>query len=430
MIQFCYKKRLLIFVVLITISLSVYQKTPVTEEMGQPEFRYFNIPLIDLTNDLIRQVIVDKEEGQYLGHPTTVLLEDNKTIYCVYPKGHGCGAIVMKRSDDAGLTWSERLATPKSWETSKEVPTIYRVIDPEGIKRLIMFSGLYPIRMAVSEDDGKSWSELEPIGDFGGIVAMGCLIPLRTGKGNYMALFHDDMRFITRNGQENYDQDKEQFKSRMFTLFKTFSYNGGLTWSYPEEIVKSREIHICEPGIIRSPDGSQLAVLLRENSRSNNSQIIFSNDEGKTWTPPRPLPNALTGDRHVLKYAHDGRLVITFRDISHFRQQVQELARKEGKTNMDLISKKYNVGSPTEGDWVAWVGTYQDLVEGNEGQYRLRIKDNTKGWDTSYPGLELLLDGTFIATTYGHWDEGEQPYILSVRFKLEEIDELANILNK
>jgi hypothetical protein len=279
--------------------------------------------------------------------------------------------------------------------------------------------------MAVSEDDGKFWSELEQIGDFGGIVAMGCLIPLKTGKGNYMALFHDDMRFITKNGQKNYDQDKEQFKSRMFTLFKTFSYNGGLTWSYPEEIVKSREIHICEPGIIRSPDGSQLAVLLRENSRRDNSQIIFSNDEGKTWTSPRPLPNALTGDRHVLKYAHDGRLVVTFRDISPFRQQVQELARKEGETNMDLISKKYNIGSPTEGDWVAWVGTYQDLIEGNEGQYRLRIKDNTKGWDTSYPGLELLPDGTFIATTYGHWDKGEQPYILSVRFKLEEIDELA-----
>ena len=425
MIQFSCKKRFLISVVLLSISLSAYQKTQISTKKGQSEFQYFNIPLIDLTNDSTRQVIVDKEDGQYLGHPTTVLLEDNKTIYCVYPKGHGRGAIVMKRSDDTGLTWSERLPTPKNWETSKEVPTIYRVIDPVGIKRLIMFSGLYPIRMAVSEDDGKSWSELKPIGDFGGIVAMGCLIPLKTGKGNYMALFHDDMRFFTRNGQENYDQDKEQFKSRMFTLFKTFSYNGGLTWSYPEEIVKSREIHICEPGIIRSPDGSQLAVLLRENSRLDNSQIIFSNDEGKTWTSPRPLPNALTGDRHVLKYAHDGRLVVTFRDISHFRQQVQELARTEGETNMDLISKNYNVGSPTEGDWVAWVGTYQDLVEGNEGQYRLRLKDNTKGWDTSYPGLELLLDGTFIATTYGHWDKGEQPYILSVRFKLEEIDELA-----
>jgi hypothetical protein len=40
-------------------------------------------------------VIVDREPGQYLGHPTTVLLEDGKTIIAVYPKGHGRGAIQM-----------------------------------------------------------------------------------------------------------------------------------------------------------------------------------------------------------------------------------------------------------------------------------------------------------------------------------------------
>ncbi len=398
----------------------------VQEGRNRSSKNYFSIPLIDLTNDSTRQVIVDKEEGQYLGHPTTVLLEDNKTIYCVYPKGHGRGAIVMKRSDNAGLTWSERLLTPKSWETSKEVPTIYRVIDPEGIKRLIMFSGLYPIRMAVSEDDGKSWSELEPIGDFGGIVAMGCLIPLRTGKGHYMALFHDDHRFFTENGAEIWKKKRRLANDREMTLFNTFSYDGGLTWSYPEEIYSSWEIHVCEPGFIRSPDGNQIAVLLRENSRRFNSQIIFSNDEGKTWTEPRPLPNSLTGDRHVLKYSHDSRILATFRDVSASRTQFSYYMNKTKKNDVDKLAKEFNLGSPTEGDWVAWVGTYQDLVEGNEGQYRLRLKDNTRGWDTCYPGLELLPDGTFIATTYGHWDKGEQPYILSVRFKLEEIDELAN----
>ena len=30
-----------------------------------------------------------------------------------------------------------------------------------------MFSGLFRIRIAFSADDGKSWSSLEPIGDFG-----------------------------------------------------------------------------------------------------------------------------------------------------------------------------------------------------------------------------------------------------------------------
>src|SRR5262245_27854707 len=61
----------------------------------------YTIPLLDLANQKERQIIVDREKGQYLGHPTTVLLEDGKTMIIVYPKGHGKGAIVMKRSTDA-----------------------------------------------------------------------------------------------------------------------------------------------------------------------------------------------------------------------------------------------------------------------------------------------------------------------------------------
>src|SRR5262245_3943003 len=116
--------------------------------------RGYSIPLVDLSKQIERQVVVDREPGQYLGHPTTVLLEDGRTMLCVYPKGHGKGGIVYKRSTDGGLTWSKRLPTPASWETSKEVPTLHRVIGPDGAKRVIMFSGLYPIRKAVSNDDG------------------------------------------------------------------------------------------------------------------------------------------------------------------------------------------------------------------------------------------------------------------------------------
>jgi hypothetical protein len=388
--------------------------------------QYFNIPLLDLDDESGMQVVVDREKGQYLGHPTTVLLEDNKTMICVYPRGHGRGPIVMKRSNDAGLTWSERLPTPSSWETSKEVPTISRVVDPGGKKRLIMFSGLYPCRMAFSEDDGFTWSELQSIGDWGGIVMMGCVIPLKTGKGKYMALFHDDLRFFTEDGSEKYSAREAAYNSRLFTLYKTISEDGGLTWSFPEAIYSSSEINLCEPGYIRSPEGNQIAVLLRENARVKNSHVIFSNDEGKTWTTPRELPASLTGDRHVLRYAPDGRILATFRDVSSDMTAFRKLALQEGTSNMDVIASKYKLGSPTEGDWVAWVGTYQDILEGTEGQYRIRIKDNKKDWDTTYPGLELLPDSTFIITTYGHWEEGEQPYILSVRFRLEELDKLVN----
>ena len=125
------------------------------------------IPFVDLADDYYRQVLVDHESGQYLGHPTTCLLDDGKTILTVFPKGHGRGGIVYKRSTDGGLTWSKRLPTPKSWMSSKEVPTLHQVTDAAGKKRIIMFSGLHPIRMSVSENEGASWSELKPIGNFG-----------------------------------------------------------------------------------------------------------------------------------------------------------------------------------------------------------------------------------------------------------------------
>jgi hypothetical protein len=54
----------------------------------------------------------------------------------------------------------------------------------------------------------------------------------------------------------------------------------------------------------------------------------------------------------------------------------------------------------------------------------VRLKDNHHGADCAYPGVEVLPDGTFVVTTYGHWEKGEQPYILSVRLKLSELDAL------
>jgi len=357
----------------------------------------YTIPTIDLAGETHRQVIVDREKGQYLGHPTTVLLEDNKTMIAVYPKGHGAGAIVMKRSDDAGLTWSDRLPVPDNWATSREVPTLYRTVGPDGRRRLIMFSGLYPIRMARSEDDGRTWTPLEPIGNFGGVVAMASCI--RLADGRYMALFHDNGRFI-RGGTGKHRASPAGKATGTWTVYKTLSRDGGLTWSDAIPIAKwTGGPRICEPGAIRSPDGKEIAVLLRENSRKFNSLVMFSRDEGATWTPPRQVPAALTGDRHVGRYAPDGRLVISFRDTT--RQ------------------------SPTKGDWVAWVGTYDDLRRGRQGQYRVRLMDNTQGADCAYPALELLPDGTFVATTYGHWTKGEAPYIVSVRFRMEELDAKA-----
>ncbi len=369
------------------IHIARFSATGALQNAGAVRPRGYQIPTIDLASETHRQVMVDREPGQYLGHPTTVLLEDGKTMIAVYPKGHGAGAIVMKRSEDGGRTWSERLGVPENWATSREVPTLYRVVDKAGVERLIMFSGLYPIRMATSEDEGVTWTSLEPIGDFGGIVAMSDLV--RTKGGDYLAFFHDDGRFI--KGEDN--------THGQFYVYSTRSADGGLSWSHPEVVVSHPTAHLCEPGIIRSPNGDQLLMLLRENSRQYNAFFSTSDDDGRTWSTPVELPGALTGDRHQAVYGPDGRLFVSFRDRTH--------------------------DSPTWGDWVGWVGTYEDIIEGREGQYRVRLMDNHKAADTAYPGVEILPDGTIVTTTYGHWTEGEEPYIMSVRFTLEELDQKA-----
>jgi len=367
------------------------QEIPGTLAEGQPLPKDYSIPWIDLSEQRERQVIVDRMAGQYLGHPTTVLLEDGKTILCVYPEGHGKGKIRMKRSEDGGKSWGEPLPVPENWATSQETPTIHRVIDPQGKRRLLLWSGLYPARISHSEDDGKTWSPLEPAGNWGGIVVMASL-QARKEPGHYIALFHDDGRFIHKGSTPT--------RPPTFTLYQSESTDGGLRWSEPRGIFRSQEVHLCEPGLVVSPDRKRWAVLLRENSRRRNSFLIESTDEGATWSAPRELPAALTGDRHVAVYAPDGRLFISFRDTT--RQ------------------------SSTQGDWVAWVGTWDDLVGGRQGQYRVRLMDNQKGADCAYPGVEVLPDGTIVTTTYGHWVAGELPFIVSIRLRLEELDQLAN----
>lgn len=376
-------------ILLIIMTLLLQSPAPARDEPVKPP-RGYDIPIIDLDEDLDRHVVVDREPGQYLGHPSTHLLDDGKTIIIVYPKGHGRGAIVMKRSEDGGRTWGERLETPANWATSVEVPTLYETDMPDGSKRILMFTGLYPIRMAASSDEGSTWSPLASIGDYGGIVVMSDCIQFDDGR--VMCFFHDDGRFIDDSGKA----------TGVFNVYAITSTDGGVTWTKPEIITTHETAHLCEGGLIRSPDGLTIALLLRENSRVLNSFIIYSRDEGRTWSDPVELPGALTGDRHQVIALPEERYFISFRDTTH--------------------------ESPTQGDWVGWVGSWDDILHGREGQYRVRLKDNHHRGDCAYPALELLPDGTIVATTYGHWTEGESPWILSMRFTMDELDAMHSAL--
>ncbi|WP_052362405.1 sialidase family protein [Geminisphaera colitermitum] len=358
-----------------------------------PKSGNMGVPTLDLSADTARQVVVAQgTETEYQGQPTTVLLPDGKTIYCMWTYEHGGKCGPLKRSDDGGLTWSELLDVPASWHETINCPTIYRLTAPDARARLMVFAGKGDRKRSISlwrsysEDDGKTWSEMEPIGLSGAVMPFCTIKPIDGGK-RLLAL-------------TNLRREGKTIEKSSNIIAQSISADGGLTWGAWKIILDLPELNPCEPNLVRSPDGKQLLCLLRENDK-NASLYMTSDDEGGTWSQAKALPPALHGGRHMAKYAADGRLLVCFRDMG--------------------------VKSPSRNHFVAWVGTYEDIINERPGQYRIKLLHNYRGRDCGYPGLELLPDETFVATTYLKYREGpERNSIVSTRFKLSGTDALVS----
>ena len=237
------------------------------------------------------------------------------------------------------------------------------------------------MQQSVSLDEGETWSPMATNGLIG-VMPFTTIVPVEGGKKLI------GLSSIRRPG------DKD-LRSNM--LSQSESMDGGLTWNRWRVLVDDPKLKPCEPAVIRSPDGKQLLCLIRENTRAAGSHFITSDDEGKTWSALKPMPTGLWGDRHMPRYARDGRLVVTFRDMGPDKR--------------------------THNHFVAWVGTYEDIVQHREGQRKLKLLHSYKGSDCGYSGLELLPDDTFVATTYIQYREGaEKNSVVSTRFTLAETD--------
>ena len=350
-----------------------------------------DLPVVDISGQKERQVVVAAGTEQlYQGHPTTLLMPDGKTIFAVWSIGHGGRAGPMARSDDGGLSWTrldDRL--PPGFAKHQNCPSIYRLVDPSGQARLWVFSAALGTRTGpgmpsiLSEDGGRSWKEMPPL-NFPCVMAFSSIV--RLDDGRYLGLYH---RGPARGGEGN----------ALVTL-QSITADAGLTWSEPRIVAEVAGKNPCEPFVFRSPDGKELTCLLRENTHEGRSLMMFSRDEGGSWSTPVDTNWGLTGDRHNGVFTKDGRMVVCFRDQA--------------------------INSPTRGDFVAWVGTYDDLKQGRPGQYRIKLlQDFSKKGDCGYAGVELLADGTIVATTYVKYAPGlEKNSVVSVRFTLSEIDAL------
>ena len=375
----------------------------------------------------------------YMAHPDSVLLE-NGDILSMYPSGHGRGAVRTKISTDGGESWTGEVEnTPESWVDSQETPTVYRLKFTDGKTgdKLIMISANPKwtdmettkggFNCSVSTDEGRTWSEFEHfygVDDENGVVPIVAMASLTQLKENgeftdkWMGFFHDS---------EFYN----------YKTILTFDEEGNMHWSAPEKyFAQHREIeketNMCEVEVIRSDmgKGDELCLITRSNSKRANSLISFSTDEGETWSEPVSAPAALNGERHKADYTPDGRLFITFRSI------------ERGKKAEENASIGETRGWISEG-LVAWVGTYDDLKNGTEGQYRIKLAHIYKDWqfrstysanaDTGYCGNVVLEDGTIVTSSYGKYSPWERvskglalkTYICSKRINLADTDKLV-----
>lgn len=359
------------------------------------------VPVVDLSSEFARQTVVAAGTRElYQGHPTTLLADGGKTLFCAWTTGHGgpCGPMAV--SEDGGRNWrriDDRL--PASYgRTQRNCPTLQRVVGPDGKLRYFAFSckaregsGL---GLVVSEDLGQTWREVPCAPHLPSHMPPTGFVQLKDGSCALFGQVRTDR--TVKTDRDTDDQD----------VWMSVSKDGGLTWGEMRVVAHAERRNLCEPCCLRSPDGATLALLMRENRHMGRSMMCFSRDEGQTWTDPVDTAWALTGDRHEALPLPDGRFLIAFRDRA--------------------------LGSTTCGQYVAWVGTWDDLVNARSGQYRIRLLKHwpdERAWsrfDTGYSGVERLSDGTIVCTTYSKMAPGpERHSVVLTRFRIEETDARA-----
>lgn len=406
---------------------------------------FIDIPVKFLDDGFLSTV---DDTGDYLGHPDLVLADDG-TLFCAYPAGHGKGEVIMKTSSDYGDTWSGRLTNlPESWKKSQETPTLYNLHFSDGSSKLLLVSGCPSwseddeyyadgFNCSVSSDNGKTWTEFE---NFYGIEWANSQ-PSKTAETNtddpLSPNYGDDGKvlpydvIVSMSSLTQLKENGEYIDAWMgtfhdydfynYTSILTFDDEGNPQWSQPEKFLSDQrdlevKANICEIEIVRAaaPNDDKLILIARGNSRVTNSLISVSSDEGKTWSAFRELPYSLTGDRHKAEYdASTGKLLVSFR-----------LVIPGVKRNIFDNSKF------TGGYWVAWIGTFDDLLSyaenGNKtdklGEAVIVLGTTNDGKaDCGYSGT-ICHDGEFTLVSYGKFDKSaKNPYIMQAKFSLSDV---------
>ncbi|GFK95022.1 hypothetical protein NNJEOMEG_02870 [Fundidesulfovibrio magnetotacticus] len=247
-----------------------------------------------LTFQAGRHAVVDARPGHYLCFPDVVATPQGRLV-CVYRQAdrHVAtrAALLVSTSDDLGGAWSG----PRLLRAGQgHCPRITRLEDG---------------RLLVIDDTSASqyWS----LDEGHSFARQPCAGPPLSIPDRVLALRPD--LWLTTCHVHRGESPLSKIRQAPAEQTVYVSSDEGALWRMRSVLANDRSLVLCEASMTRLPDGRLLAVL-RENSHVYEPMYLcLSEDEGVTWSLPRPTP--LLGHRPTLGLAPSGRLLVTYRAV-------------------------------------------------------------------------------------------------------------------
>ena len=267
-------------------------------------FKHPNAESVEL-NQITGEKVYDvwAEEVPIMGH--LAVAKDGSVL--VFKERRDQKLIEVKRSEDAGKTWSDPITVGKRVKIDADMSDdgrykgehvgwseLANVTVDENTGDIMVFAGsLKPAQILYrSRDNGKSWRkekiEIQPDKN-GWLATTYCCDPgitIRQGKHKGRLLMPSQVFVgeINRNGSRTYlnkGKDRKFFAKRYSNAL--YSDDGGSTWfpSNPFPILGT-----SEPGLIELNDGS-IYYNARTHIRTGNKIVGKSINGGKTWINSR-----------------------------------------------------------------------------------------------------------------------------------------------
>lgn len=239
---------------------------------------------------------IHRHAAHYASFPDVIRLPDGRLL-CAYRVSaahvadQGYSRLLLSESADQGRTWS----APRALAGAGHCPRMALLPDDS-----LMLLDDQANQVFHSFDAGKSFTVSANEGDTRFSLPDR---PLALAKGGLGTVGH------THRGRAAQPRCGQAPIEQLFLR----SDNGGRSWHARSVMHYDPALALCEASVTRLIDGRLLA-LCRENSGVGEPMYaLFSADDGETWSEPQPTH--LPGHRPTLGRTHDGRLLVTYRDV-------------------------------------------------------------------------------------------------------------------